>query len=253
MRGTFRLVLATILALACGAAFASDPVASESTAFKDSFPDAVSYPATVVDSRLEGPIADSIQQAAVRSLGVGVSTQTYVSQPHPLFAALLPDASFLRTKVDAPPEFQTTNSHVQMAGKRYRLESLNRLLLDAGFAFDSTEMRTMAKIAVLFATFGWKFDTSGNLAFGREPTNSTPGDGFPAITFLSVKRGEWLPPHLKGPFNVRRGLYVDCLVDGSRVPMFVGFTGNRHPQPDEVFTLSDVFLGSYDYAWPNDH
>ncbi len=255
MRGTFRLTLTALLATACGLVFASDPVASESTAFKDSFPDAVSYPATLLGPLPPGPTADSFHRAAAAWAGSPdhAYTKTYLSQPHPLLARLLPRATFARTQVDVPPEYRGNVDIVKMDGRLWGLGALNNLLLGARFSFDSTEMPTMAKLAVLFATFGKTFDDSGGLRFAATLTDSQPGIGFPAITILSTKRGEWLPPHLTGVFNIRRGMYVDCIVDEQRMPMFVGFTGDRHPQPEEVFTLSDRFLQRFKYAWPEDH
>ncbi len=230
------------------------------TTLADSFPDAVSYPATLVASRPEGPMADSFHNAAARWAGSPsrAITKTYLGQPHPLLAKLLPRVTFTRTQVFIPPEFHGTLEQATMGGRIYRMDALNRLLLEAGFTFDSTEMPTIAKIAVLFATFGQVVDTSDRFRFvprstdvqsgggfpgqfrsAPMPTDSQPGHGFPAITFLSVKKGEWQHPVHK---DIRRGVRVDCMVDGRRTDFLIEFTGMARAEPDFLFTTPGEFL-----------
>jgi hypothetical protein len=248
MRGTFRLALATILTLACGFVLASDPVAKDSTAFKDSFPDAVSYPATrltlLQDSSLTARLYDLSGARHLRQTW-------YESEPQGLLVKLFPGVRVLRQVYNLAGEhIDFENDWALHNGRLRRLDRLNQLLLDAGLTFDSTEMPTIAKMAVLFATYGKSFPDTGYI--GRHPY-PLPAHGFPAITFLSVKKGEWQHPKQNDIYNLRRGMYVDCIVDGQRAPMFVSFIGNRPPQPEEVFALSDRFLQRFEYALPDGH
>jgi hypothetical protein len=232
----------TLLVSACGFVFASDPVAKESTAFKDSFPHEVSYPATMLGPKVDGP-TDTLIRQVVNSRYGGPSDyryDAYTSPRHPLLDRVLPGASFMRVFIRGLlPEMRTTQRYVVAGPKLYGLDALNRVLLEAGFNFDSTEMPTIAKIAVLFATFGKTFDASGQVRDGQVPTDSSPGAGFPAITFLSVKTGEWQHPIHK---DVRRGVLADCMVDGQRMHLFVEFVNSGRPEPQAVYSPGGSFM-----------
>ena len=242
MRGTFRLVLVALLALACGLAFASDPVANESTAFKDSFPDAVSYPGVrlgdpvdlALSKHLDSlfPFANPLRRPD-SSLAVP-SGNWQESERQPFLDRVLPGVRILFVRWYPPGyEHSHTASAAYLGGKVYRLDVLNRLLLDAGFSLDSTEMPTIAKIAVLFATFGKSPADTGRLIPMSEPP--VPTQGFPAITFLSVKRGEW--KHPKFGYEAR-GVMLDCVVDGRRERYLLEFDGKHRLQPEALMTSS---------------
>jgi hypothetical protein len=150
-----------------------------------------------------------------------VKRRWWESGPHPLLSSVLPDVQFCGLgetdgrSTDASEGFRV---FALRDNRLYAMDALNRLLLDAGFTFDSTEMPAMAKIAVLFATFGRTRDTS---ILGLEWWRPTSNRGFPAITFLSAKRGE----RRSQSGLVAQGVRVDCLIDGVRNNVFVQFVG----------------------------
>jgi hypothetical protein len=187
-------------------------------ALADSFPDAVSYPATLLESELKGPVADSLWKLSSAGWCPPrvLQLQAYASQTHPLLATLIPRVTFVQARISARGA-TGYESYAVMDGRPYRLDGLNRLLLDAGFTFDSTEMPTIAKIAVLCATFGnFPPDTNRVGRYVLPP----PTRGFPAITFLSARRDTTHPPQTYRMDGVR----LQCLVDGVRMSVFVRFT-----------------------------
>lgn len=114
-----------------------------------------------------------------------------VSEPQGLLAQVLPGVRILH-EVYTPlggEHLDYVKDWAFANGQLYPLDALNRVLLDAGFTFDSTEMATIAKVAVLFAALGKRADSSGRFRTGSTHADIDPGIGFPAITFLSVKRG----------------------------------------------------------------
>ena len=163
------------------------------------------------------------------------------SEPQGLLAQVLPGVRILHEvytplggeHLDYVKDWAFANGHL------YPLDALNRVLLDAGFTFDSTEMATIAKVAVLFAAFGKRADSSGRFRAGSTHADIDPGIGFPAITFLSVKRGEWKHPRHG---DVRRGVSADCIVDGRRRGFFIEFTGRARAEPEFLFTAQGEFL-----------
>jgi len=251
MRSTFRLALAAILTLACGTALASGrrakgPVEPPmSKTLKDSFPDAVSYPATRFGDWITGELADRFYDLSGAGYATGIMRKYYGSSgrledqrwresgPQGFLTPILPGVRFFhalespRCARDAWPSGQ---GWVYTGTKLYRVDALNRVLLEAGFSFDSTEMPTIAKAAVLFAAFGKSFpEPVGHGWVGPPP----PERGFPAITFLSMKREE---KHYSGA--VGQGIRVQCIINGIRVNPYVALDGADkwgRRQVDRVF------------------
>jgi hypothetical protein len=222
-----------------------------SGALKDSFPDAVSYPATRLSPLQQSDLTDELYDLSGGShLGYNDSLlnkplrgraerqEWFESESHVLLTKLLPGMRTLR-EVYTPfggERADFVKDWVFSSGRLYRLGKLNQLLLDVGFTFDSTEMPTIAKIAVLFASFGKSFLDTGRIGWGTVPV---PPHGFPAITFLSVKKGEWQHPVHK---DIRRGVLVDCLVDGQRMRLFVEFVNSGRPEPQAVYSPGGGFM-----------
>lgn len=196
-------------------------------ALSDTFPDLVSYPATAFGEQIQGEEAAMLTSLAVSPSDFDengksfVGRKWYQSGPQSFLDSVLPGTRFLRqTSTDARyrPCLPFNQYFALLGGKLYGMDALNRLSLDAGFTFDSTKMPTIAKIAVLLATFGRAPDTSRPDLNRWQPTSSR---GFPAITFLSVKRDTWHPV----PSPRSDGIRVECLIDGVRKSIFVGFWG----------------------------
>jgi len=200
-------------------------------AVRDSFPDAASYPAVGFGDEIKGEAAGMLTSLVSgpsdyhrKSGHLAVTRRWWGSQPHPFLDSVLPGVRFLRLGEE---DYRVTDVGTRYTvsalrdNRLYSTASLNQLLLDAGFTFDTTEMTTIAKIAVLFAAFGKTTDSSGRLRDGSAPTDASSGIGFPAITFLSTTRDTW---HRKGS-SVWDGVWVDCMMDGHRMRAFVNFWG----------------------------
>jgi hypothetical protein len=210
-------------------------------ALADSFPDVPSYPGTSLHdmSEAETRVMDDL-------LGTKpfIHRQWWESQRHPFLESVLPKVRFFRMDeadsrvCDGGPG---ANYLSLRNGKLYHLARINYLLLDAGFTFDSTQRPTIVKLVALFATFGKQPQDTGRRPWDTPPP---PTRGFPAITFLSVRRGEWQPPHLNAA-NLRRGWHVDCLLDGQRTQLFVTYRG---PEPEEVWVRDGRFLMELPWA-----
>jgi hypothetical protein len=222
------------------------PAEAQARALLDSFPDAVSYPATQVTAMRDTALAASFydlsggqhlsrEDSLLYRRGRAEAQWWCESGAQELLAEKLPGVRFFRGWQHIfGYEYGNWRDMAYNGGVLYRLDALNRLLLEAGFSFDSTEMTTIAKIAVLFATFGKTFDASGQFRDAPMPTDSTPGAGFPSITFLSVSRDTWRP---KGS-SIWDGTWVDCLFDGTRGRAFVSFWGadeRGRRQPERVY------------------
>jgi hypothetical protein len=193
-----------------------------SKALRDSFPGAVSYPAVPLGPEASGVIGDSIRGAIIARYG-GPDTfeyDAYASPGQPFLDKSLPNAVFVRAFVRGRlVKMSRTDRFAVTGSKVYDFEGLNELLLAAGFTFDSTEMPVIAKTTVLLATFGKTLDASGQPSDGAAPSGSVPGAGFPAIAFLSATRDTWR----LGTSPRADGIRVQCLVDGVRRAVFVGF------------------------------
>jgi len=210
-------------------------------ALKDSFPDAVSYPAVGFGDEIKGEEAKALTSLVASSSDyvgdtrtIAVTRRWWECKPHHLVSAVLPKVRFYRlTENDyRMMDGSELSRIVAVSGNRiYSTDALNRFLLEAGFTFDSTEMPSIAKVAVLLATLGkWPPDTNPYLRGEAQ----RPAPGFPAITFLSVKRDTWRP---KGS-SVWDGVWVDCILDQRRVKVFVSFWGADkwgRRQPERVF------------------
>lgn len=191
-------------------------------ALRDSFPGAVSYPAVPLGPKASGLVGDSVCGAIVTRYG-GPDTfeyDAYASPGHPFLRKELPGIVFVRAFVRGRlVNMRRTDRYAITGSKVYEFEGLNELLLASGFTFDSTEMPVIARITVLFALFGKTFDASGQVRDGAAPAGTEPGAGFPAVAFLSATRDTWR----LGTFPRADGIRVQCLIDGVRRGVFVGF------------------------------
>jgi len=254
------VLLTCSMALGSGRKPVDEPkVVSESTAaakqpvvsLMDSFPDAVSYPAVGFGAEVTGEEAARLTALVggpsdydAKSGRLAVYRQWWEAEEHSLLESIAPGVRLLMLKENDPRMRDYVSEPrclVLSGGKLYGLDALNRLLLDAGFSFDSIEMTLTAKVAVLFATFGRSpLDTH----FYRRGVPIRPPPGFPAITFLSVKRDTWRP---KGS-SIWDGTWVDCLIDGSRERVFVSFWGadkRGQRQPERVWGAGLNFMPGF--------
>jgi len=229
---------------------AGKPASAESTAaVRDSYPDAASYPAVRFSDEIKGEAAGMLTSLVSspsdyhrKSGHLAVTRRWWETESHPFLDSVLPGVRFLRLSEE---DYRVTDVGARYTvsalrdNRLYPAARLNQLLLGAGFTFDTTEMTTIAKIAVLFAAFGKTAGSSGRFRDGIAPTDSSPGVGFPAITFLSVERGEWKHPKHG---DVRRGASADCIVDGWRRGFFIEFTGRARAEPEFLFTAQGEFL-----------
>jgi len=225
-------------AVSDSAVAAKQPIVS----LMDSFPDAVSYPATSLEDAVVSPEAQRLN--ALLGDTQDVRREWWLSHRHPFIDSVLPGVNFLVVSEEDWRVWDVGKAGrplIQGGKKLYPLNALNRVMLDAGFTFDSAEMPTIARTAVLFATFGKRAGPSGQLTFGRTPTDSFAGDGFPAITFLSMKRGE--RRYRSG--YVGPGISADCVIDGARNNVFVEFVGpdrRGFAEPERVMGTGIDFL-----------
>jgi hypothetical protein len=77
----------------------------------------------------------------------------YASDPHPFLASVLPGVSFAAVSTYNYPVSPPSLCAITSDGRVYGIRDLNSLLLAKGYSFDSTELQTIAKIAVLVAYF----------------------------------------------------------------------------------------------------
>jgi len=117
-------------------------------------------------------------------------------------------------------------------GKLYSLRQLNRLLLDAGFPFDSASAPTAAKIAVLFSLLGDQFTytLTPRPQFDWRKYRVPDIDSAQAFPAVEFRRVEWDTALWTDKAGVKRRtleVLVECDVDGKATEMRIGFRGYR--------------------------
>jgi hypothetical protein len=216
-------------------------------ALRDSFPDAVSYPAAPIADQLDSSRANSLRSLA----NLGAAGWWWRSTRHPFLDSVLPGIEVYRVpfadgRVTGPGSFGEAD-YASYRGKLYPLEKLNDLLQDAGLAADTANWPAIARVAALFALFGREFvqTESGLVARGkpytsdrewysRDPNAKPPppdpiagrawtsnlsgGIGFPSLAILKVERQV---PEMRPRAPVR----VHCLVDEKPCTLDVYFSG----------------------------
>jgi hypothetical protein len=217
--------------LLCGLALGwgrKPPKPDSLDALRDSFPEAVSYPAVRPIgpvTRSDATMLNSLANAGMDSLTRDqVSRQWWLSNPHPFVESLVPGAQLYRCRWRRGRVLESETYFALFQGKLYGAGHLNYLLLDAGFSFDTSQMLVTAKAAVFFAVFGWQRpDTSARRQWSDMPT-PPPSDPltFPAVAFLSVKRGVRRYPS----GYVAQGVYLDCVIGTLPNTVFVEFYGS---------------------------
>ncbi|GEM_PF-5093928 len=131
------------------------------------------------------------------------------------------------------------------------LNDLNTIMEDRGFSFDSSEMNTIAKTAVLFMYVQNRPLVRPESQADRktEPTNDgfyyAAPSGIPAIAFKSFKREFATEAGL-----VRGGkVTVECEIDGVARTVGVAFHGRTTFVPDAIWTPDGV-LGYTPWRMP---
>ncbi|MFO7650065.1 MAG: hypothetical protein R6X13_01830 [bacterium] len=111
---------------------------------------------------------------------------------HPALSQLLPGASFYlqHYKLNASMGGGFFNAVALYDGRLYELRSLNKLLVDCGFKFDTSEVPAIAKIAVLWSLMEQQASFHhyvGDIR-GRAPDSAALATAIPAVTFRKIER-----------------------------------------------------------------
>ncbi|MFO7651316.1 MAG: hypothetical protein R6X13_08280, partial [bacterium] len=160
--------------------------------------------------------------------------------PHPELARLLPGVRFLgqRVNINSSTAGPWGTAIALLNGRLYELRSLNNLLVDCGFKFDTTEIPAIAKIAVL-----WKLmDQHAGNAFGLAPDSAALATAIPAVTFRKIGLGRWQHPTRADV--TWRALKIDLTVGGELTTAWLAL---------QIGTLKLEFLEfdgqSYRFRW----
>jgi hypothetical protein len=105
---------------------------------------------------------------------------------HPALSQLLPGVTFY---LQSFHRWASTGGAIHGAvalydGRLYEVRSLNKLLVDCGFKFDTTEIPAVAKIAVLWTLMG---QHTGS-AFRQGLDSAALATAIPAVTFRKIER-----------------------------------------------------------------
>ncbi|MCX6844735.1 MAG: hypothetical protein NTX53_20930, partial [candidate division WOR-3 bacterium] len=162
----------------------------------------------------------------------------YACDPHPFLTSALPGVSFAMVSSGSWRAGSSMLCGVTSDGRVYQKADLNSLLLADGYSFDSTEMQTIAKIAVLLQhftvpsykseDFNRRIITAEDFQRGdsRPPEPPKPPEvaGFPSVTFTTFTREvREIPYGTRSAANTR--LTVVCRVNGVEETTAVDFHG----------------------------
>jgi hypothetical protein len=201
----------------CLLALALLPALALASAPPDTLPE--SFPAVMWRA------VDSATQASLRD-----GDKWPLAAVHPEVERLLPRVSFYlrRWAMRASTAPAQNRAFAVLNGKKYGLQSLNSLLVDAGFKFDTTEIPAVAKIAVLWTLMDLQaqMHVKGiHYPRGQQPPDSAAlATAIPAVTFRKI-----------GPSKVQldglpaRTIEVQCEVDGEPVSFHLSLDCGRYP------------------------
>jgi len=198
--------------LAAGGDSATLPRGNHADALKDSFPDAVSYPATLF---VEASEAESRMLSAWLGDKQHFRRRIWVGQRHPFLDSVLPGVRALLVEEEKqnPIEMDggSGNRILLERGRRFYSErNLNQLIYDAGLRSDSSSMATIAKVAVLFDFLG-QYPAESFSTQTAPPTTGSGPPAFPPVAFLSMT---WQSIRLTGLDFSYPGMRVVCSVAG---------------------------------------
>jgi hypothetical protein len=142
------------------------------------------------------PWADTARITPAMRLAMQAPPQHFLARPwrfdmamHPCLSRYLPGVEFF--KFDPPGSWG--NRHVVLAlckGKLYGLAQFEQLLVDVGYALDSSEVPAIAKVAVLWMLMRQQIHPHGNPPRPR-PDTAALAIAVPAVTFKKVAWGDW--------------------------------------------------------------
>jgi hypothetical protein len=163
----------------------------------------------------------------LRKLGVIGRGFYWQQAQHPGLRQYLPNVRFLLKEAGGAALLVA-----QYNSRLYGLESLNKLLTDVGFRFDSSETQTIAKVAVLWTLMDRQASLHSEDRF-RSPDSAALATAIPAVTFKKIGWGEWEQPTYK---YRKRAVEIQLVVDGKPTTawMMPG-TGNLLPEWLEMY------------------
>jgi|WetSurMetagenome_2_1015567.scaffolds.fasta_scaffold245244_1 hypothetical protein len=183
-----------------------------------------SYPETRLNSVFD---ASRVHDTLLLHLNI---THSYASAPHPFLTSVLPGVSFVAATHGRLYEASYTLCAITDDGRLYTAYDLNSLLRAQGFACDSTELQTMAKIAVLVAHFATPPPPKADepevgLVEHFPPAVELGTQAFPSVEFRSFVREVTPDPYGHGrAFNTK--LTVVYNINGVAETSTVTFHGD---------------------------
>jgi hypothetical protein len=215
-------------------------VARDTTAFHRRIA-SLGGPASYTETRLDsGFDASRVRDGMPSDL---VDPRWYVGGPHPFLASVLPGVTFVVVAHGSWRSGGFIQGSVTTDGRFYQNENLNSLLLAEGYTFDSTEFRTISKIAVLLqylASPPLRVDSADRGMLDRPLNPIQPGTvAVPSVDFRSFTSAVTKQPN--GAVDTR--LTVICTIDGIDETAVVDFHGTADGRNSlGRFTSPDKYL-----------